>query len=77
MAQIVESDNAQILSSYVRMFGDSTCMEITLKINKQDVSGISAAFLRYGYDVKAVFGHNDNNDDTMDRYDSLMNYLNL
>lgn len=77
MAQIVESDNAQILSSYVRTFPDSTRMEVTLKINKQDISGISASFLRYGYDVKAVFGHNDNDDDSMDRYDSLMNYLNL
>jgi acetoin utilization protein AcuB len=77
MAQIVESDNAQILSSYVRTFPDSTRMEVTLKINKQDTSGISATFLRYGYDVKAVFGHSDDNDDTMDRYDSLMNYLNF
>lgn len=77
MAQIVESDNAQILSSYVRTFPESTRLEVTLKINKQDTSGISSAFLRYGYDVKAVFGHNDDNDDTMDRYDSLMNYLNF
>jgi acetoin utilization protein AcuB len=77
MAQIVESDNAQILSSYVRTFPDSTRMEVTLKINKQDTSGISATFLRYGYDVKAVFGHSDDNDDSMDRYDSLMNYLNF
>jgi len=77
MAQIVESDNAQILSSYVRTFPDSTRMEVTLKINKQDTSGLSATFLRYGYDVKAVFGHSDDNDDTMDRYDSLMNYLNF
>ena len=40
MAQIVESDNAQILSSYARTFPDSTRMEVTLKINKQDISGI-------------------------------------
>ncbi|NCD68493.1 CBS domain-containing protein [Mucilaginibacter agri] len=77
MAQIVESDNAQILSSYIRTFPDSTRMEVTLKINKQDTSSISSSFSRYGYDIKAVFGHNDDNDDTMDRYDSLMNYLNF
>lgn len=77
MAQIVESDNAQILSSYMRSFPDSTKVEITLKINKQDISSISATFLRYNYDIKAVFSQNDRHDDTMDRYDSLMNYLNL
>ncbi|MDN3581315.1 CBS domain-containing protein [Mucilaginibacter flavus] len=77
MAQIVESDNAQILSSYVQTFPDSTRMEVTLKVNKQDISNIIATFLRYEYDVKATFNHTDNNDNAKDRYDSLMNYLNL
>lgn len=77
MAQIIESDNAQILSSYMRSFPDSTRVEITLKINKQDISSITSTFLRYNYDIKAVFSQNDRPDDTMDRYDSLMNYLNL
>ncbi|MDB5031469.1 CBS domain-containing protein [Mucilaginibacter sp.] len=77
MAQIVESDNAQILSSYVRTFPDSTRMEVTLKVNKQDISNIIATFLRYEYNVKATFNHSNNNNGAMDRYDSLMNYLNL
>ncbi len=77
MAQIVESDNAQILSSYVRTFPDSTRMEVTLKVNKQDISAIIATFLRYEYDIKATFNHSGDNDNSKDRYDSLMNYLNL
>jgi len=77
MAQIVESDNAQILSSYVRTFPDSTRMEVTLKVNKQDISAIIATFLRYEYDIKATFNHSDDNDNSRDRYNSLMNYLNL
>src|SRR6185312_16052300 len=40
MAQIVESDNAQILSSYVRTFPDSTKIEVTLKVNKVEISAI-------------------------------------
>lgn len=77
MAQIVESDNAQILSSYIRTFPDSTRMEVTLKVNKVDISAIIATFLRYEYDVKATFNHSGDNDNSKDRYDSLMNYLNL
>lgn len=77
MAQIVESDNAQILSSYVVAQPDSTRMEVTLKVNKQDISAIIATFLRYEYDVKATFNHTGDNDNSRDRYDSLMNYLNL
>jgi acetoin utilization protein AcuB len=77
MAQIVESDNAQILSSYVYQHPDSTRMEVTLKVNKQDISAILATFLRYEYDIKATFNHTGDNDNSRDRYDSLMNYLNL
>jgi acetoin utilization protein AcuB len=77
MSQIVESDNAQILSSYVKTFPDSTRMEVTLKVNKQDISTILATFLRYEYDIKATFNHSEENDNSRDRYDSLMNYLNL
>ncbi len=77
MSQIVESDNAQILSSYVQTFPDSTRMEVTLKVNKQDISTIIATFLRYEYDIKATFNNTDNNDNAKDSYDSLINYLNL
>jgi len=77
MSQIVESDNAQILSSYVRSYPDSTRMEVTLKVNKQDISAIIATFLRYEYIIKATFNHSGDNDNSRDRYDSLMNYLNL
>lgn len=77
MAQIVESDKAQVLSSYVRSFPDSTRLEVTLKINKKDVSAILASFVRYDYMVKAVFNQAQVEDDSMNRYDLLMNYINL
>ncbi len=76
MAQIVEADNAQILSSYVSTFPNSTRLEVTLKINRTELSGIIATFERYGYEVKAVFNHIDDNG-TADRYNSFMNYLNV
>jgi acetoin utilization protein AcuB len=77
MSQIVESDNAQVLSSYVRSFPDSTRLEVTLKVNKQDISTIISTFLRYEYNIKATFNHTGDNDSSRKRYDSLMNYLNL
>lgn len=77
MAQIVEADNAQILSSYVRTFQDSTRIEVTLKINKTELSGIISSFERYDYQVKAVFNNTRADDGTEDRYNSLMNYLNV
>ncbi|RZL44154.1 MAG: CBS domain-containing protein [Pedobacter sp.] len=77
MAQIVEADNAQILSSYVSAVPNSTELEVTLKINKTELSGIIASFERYDYQIKAVFNNTQNDDSSTDRYNSLMNYLNV
>jgi predicted transcriptional regulator len=77
MAQIVEADNAQILSSYVNTFQDSTRLEVTLKINKTEVSAIVASFERYNYDVQAVFNNTQSDNGSADRFNSFMNYLNV
>lgn len=77
IAQIVESDNAQILSSYVESFPDSTRLEVTLKLNRTDISSILASFLRYDYNVKATFNDTKSDDGTSDRYNQLMNYLDI
>jgi predicted transcriptional regulator len=77
IAQIVESDNAQILSSFVQSFPDSTRLEITLKLNRTEISSIIASFLRYDYHVKATFNDSKSDDGTSDRYDQLMNYLDI
>lgn len=77
MAQIVEADNAQILSSYVSSFADSTKLEVTLKINKTELSGIISSFERYNYEVKAVFNNAQVDDNSADRFNSFMNYLNV
>ncbi len=75
IAQIVESENSQILSSYTRNITDSTKMEVTIKVNKTDISQIVASFLRYEYVVLATYNYSDNNGGISDRFDSLMNYL--
>lgn len=77
ISQIVESDNAQILSSYVQSFPDSTKLEITLKLNRTDLSSIIASFLRYDYHVRATFNDTKSDNGTSDRYNQLMNYLDI
>ena len=77
IAQIVEADNAQILSSYVNAFEDSTRLEITLKINKTEITALVASFERYNYQVKEVYNNTQIDDGSQERYDSFMNYLNV
>jgi acetoin utilization protein AcuB len=75
ISQIVESNNAQVLSSYITSFPDSTRLEITLKLNRTDISAIVASFLRYDYTVVATYNDLKADAGSSDRYDQLMNYL--
>jgi len=77
IAHIVESDNAQILNSYVRTFSDSSRLEVTIKVNRSNLSGIVASFLRHDYTVKATYNEDHGRDTTRDRYEQLMNYINM
>lgn len=77
IAQVVEADNAQILSSYVNSFPNSTRLTVTLKINKTDITGLVASFERYNYNVKEVFNNTQVDNGSQERFDSFMNYLNV
>lgn len=77
IAQIVESNDARILSSYIMSTPDSTNVEVTLKINQIELDRIIRTFERYGYNVKASFQKSDMEDDMKFRYEALMNYLNF
>lgn len=77
IAQIVESNNTQILSSYITSFANSTRLEITLKLNRTDISAVIASFLRYDYTVVATYNDQKLNSGSADRFDQLMNYLNF
>lgn len=77
IAQIVEADNAQVLSSYVNSFENSTRLEVTLKVNKTEITSLVASFERYDYLVKEVYNNTQIDDGSQERYDSFMNYLNV
>ncbi|MBM3404976.1 MAG: CBS domain-containing protein [Bacteroidetes bacterium] len=77
IAQIVESNDAKVLSLYVNSHADSTKLEVTLKINKMDIRPVIQTFTRYNYLIKATFTENEFNDYLLERYESLMNYLNI
>lgn len=77
IAQIVESNDAKILSSYLMSSPDSMNLEVTLKINSIELDRIIRTFERYDYIIKASFQKSNYEEDLQFRYDALMNYLNL
>jgi acetoin utilization protein AcuB len=78
IAQIVESNNVKVLSMYITSPPDSTRLEMTIKVNTNDLASVIRTFERYNYDVKTWV----TSDDSMDRFyserfDLLMKYLNI
>jgi acetoin utilization protein AcuB len=78
IAQIIEGNNIKVLSMYITSPPDSTRLEITLKVNSNDLSSVIRTFERYNYEVKTL----SVSDDSLDRFyserlDMLIKYLNM
>jgi CBS domain-containing protein len=78
ISQIIEGNDAKILSAYISSSTDTTKMEVTIKINKSDISSVLQTFSRYNYNVKASFMENDNLTELLDdRYEMFMRFLSV
>lgn len=77
IARIVESENAIILSSFITSAPESAKLEVSLKINRQDIRAIVATFERFEYIVRASFNETEYYDALRERYDALISYLNV
>jgi predicted transcriptional regulator len=78
ISQIVESNDAKILSMYISSHSASTRMELTLKINRTDLTSIIQTFTRYNYTIHSTYmDHDDMESLYENRYDLFMKYLSI
>jgi len=77
ISRIVESEGAQILSSFITSEQDAHLMEVTIKINRQNIQNIISTFERFNYEIKASFNEQEYLESLQERYDSLMSYLSI
>ena len=77
LGQLIEGNDTKILSSYVTSNPDSTQIEVTLKLNRKDIGGVLQTLFRYEFNVKETYAGNKYEEDMQDRYDSLINFLNI
>lgn len=78
IASVVEGNNARVLNLLVSSAQpNSQSIYVTLKLNVSELTQLIHGFDRYGY--KAVFSFSDQKqlDDTLDRYQALIHYLNM
>jgi len=77
IAQIIESNEAKVLSLFINTSNDTMKMEVTIKVNKTDIGAILQTFHRYDYIVTASFDEADYSEDFRDRLESFYNYMNI
>jgi len=76
ISRIIEENDTKILSSYITSVPNAQKIEITLKLNKIDITAIVKDFDRFDYTLIASYNQDENNDDFLERYESLMRFLN-
>jgi len=75
--RIVESNDAQITQLNTFTDPETGIMQVTIRINKLEVSDIISTFQRYEYNVKYYFGEEIYENELRTNYDNLMNYLKI
>jgi acetoin utilization protein AcuB len=75
--RIVESNDAQITQLNTYTDAESGVMQVTIRLNKLEVSDIISTFQRYEYNVKYYFGEELYENELRTNYDNLMNYLKI
>jgi len=77
ISRIIEGNEAQIKQLNTNVDPATGLMEVTIKINKTEVSDIVASFQRHEYNVKYYFGEELFENELRTNYDNLMNYLKI
>lgn len=77
IAPIIESEDVKILSTFVTSSDDPDTVELTIKVNRHDISRVIASLERHEYEVKETFSNIEHSNVMTDRYESFMNYLNI
>ena len=78
VAQIVEYNEAKVLSCFVTCTPDSNKVDITVKVNTPRIEPILDTFVRYRYVIKSSFVLcEDVNYDLRDRYGQLIKFMEM
>tara|TARA_R110002050_G_scaffold290260_1_gene443801 strand:- start:133095 stop:133757 length:663 start_codon:yes stop_codon:yes gene_type:complete len=77
ISRIIESTGVKILGTYIRTDSEANKIVLTIKLNQQEVENVLSELDRFGYNVLASYHLKYETEYMQDRYDNLMNMLNL
>ncbi len=76
IARIVEENDAKVLALFAYP-NERGMTEVVLKLDVKNVNAIIRSLERFEYRVRATFQHPEANIDLLDRYDTLMRFLDV
>jgi CBS domain-containing protein len=78
ICQIVESNDIKILSCFLDRKHGTSNLDVILKLDNDELSPLIQAFIRYDYNVKAVYlDQSELKDLYKDRFDQFMKFMNI
>ena len=78
ISKIAESNGYKILSFFLDRKSGTHSLDVIMKLDKDELSALIQAFMRYNYTVKAVYLDQSMLTDLyMERYEQFMKYMNL
>jgi hypothetical protein len=78
ISRLIEADDAKIYGSFLSPNSrDNNFVNLTLKLNKEDLTTVIATLERFDYKIVAKFHESNNSDTEKERLDNLLNYLNI
>ncbi len=77
IARICENNDVIILNTQVFTFPDKETMDVVIKTNTKDIQSLISSFERYEYTIKDFFGDVPSRESVIERYESLMHYINM
>lgn len=77
IAHLIELEDTRILNISLRSIPDSTRTEVTIKVETKQISSVVSSLWRNNYTVKATINDGSDYSDLQNRYEHLMNFLDL
>jgi len=77
IARICEQEGILVLTAQTKFLYPEDLVQVTLKVNTKEIAGLGQSFDRHGINVKLMYGDEEYNEEMMERYKLLMNYINM
>ena len=77
LSRLIETNDAFITQLNTSVNSLTGLTEVTIKINKNEISDIIATLQRYDYSIKHYFGEEDYENELKENYEHLMAYLKM